>query len=118
MKINVLNEEKTKLLSRIELNVEIVFEGKTPSKEEVKKAISKLKKKNEELIVVKNIYVKFGSNTANSLIYIYENKKEMEKIEPKVKEVVKKKKKEKPKEEPKPGEKENGKGKDKKEENK
>lgn len=95
MKINILKEENKPLLSRVEINAEIEFEGATPSKDEVKKEISKLKKQNEELIIVKHIYTKFGLNKSNSLIYIYENKKEMEKIEhkPKVKKVAKEEKK-------------------------
>ena len=42
MKINILSEENKTLLSRIEINAEIEFEGKTPSKEEVRKAINEL----------------------------------------------------------------------------
>ena len=99
MKINILNEENKPLLSRTEINAEIEFEGSTPSKEEVKKEIAKQKKKNEELVVVKNIYNKFGLNKAKSLIYIYEQKKDMEMIEPKQRKKKEKKKKEAKKEE-------------------
>jgi|SRR3989338_3267627 len=99
MKINILNEENKPLLSRTEINAEIEFEGSTPSKEEVKKGIAKQKKKNEELVVVKNIYNKFGLNKAKSLIYIYEQKKDMEMIEPKQRKKKEKKKKEAKKEE-------------------
>jgi len=99
MKINILNEENKPLLSRTEINAEIEFEGSTPSKEEVKKEIAKQKKKNEELVVVKNIYNKFGLNKAKSLIYIYEQKKDMEMIEPKQRKKKEKVKKEAKKEE-------------------
>ncbi len=121
MKINILSEENKTLLSRIEINAEIEFEGKTPSKEEVRKEISKLKKKNEELIIVKNIYTKFGLNKAKSLIYIYKNKKEMERIEPKLKKEEKKEESKEEKKEEKKVEKpkqENGKGKGKEEKDK
>jgi len=85
MKINILKEENKPLLSRTEINIEIEFEGATPSKEEVKKEVAKLKKKDESLVAVKEIYVKFGSRKAKSLIYIYDNKKIMDQIEPKIK---------------------------------
>jgi len=91
MKINILKDDHKALLSRFELNTEIEFEGATPSKEAVKKEIAKKQKKNEEVIVVKNIFTKFGTNTASSLIYIYDNKKNMDSIEPKVKKDGKKK---------------------------
>ena len=98
MKINILKEENKPLLSRTEINSEIEFEGKTPSKEEVKKEIAKIKKKDESLVAVKNIHVKFGTRKAKSFIYIYENKKDMDRIEPRIKvkgEKVAKEKKEK-----------------------
>lgn len=85
MKINILKEDHKPLLNRIEINAEIEFEGTTPSKDEVKKEIAKLKKKDESLVAVKNIFVKFGTRKAKSSIYLYDNKKDMDKIEPKIK---------------------------------
>ena len=85
MKINILKEENKPLLSRIEINAEIIFQGATPSKETVGDEISKQKKKKKNVIVVKNIYTQFGLSKANSLIYIYDNEKVMDNIEPKSK---------------------------------
>jgi len=102
MKIDILNEEDKPLLSRTEVNTLIEFEGATPSKNDVQVGIAKIKKKDESLVVVKNIYVHFGTTKAKSLIYIYNTKKEMDNIEPKSKVKTEKKEvKEKPKEAPK-----------------
>ena len=81
---NILKHEKP-LLSRTEITVEITFSGATPSNDVVKKKLSEHFKASEELLVVKRIATSFGKEKASVLAYLYKNKEDMTKIEPKKK---------------------------------
>lgn len=84
MKITEKKEEGH--LSRVRLTGEIIFESVTPSYEEVRKKISSSVDCDEKLIVIKNIYTKFGLKKASVSAYAYKNEEAMKKIEPKPKE--------------------------------
>lgn len=99
MKLKIIQKTEKPLLLRTEVEVLINFEGKTPSKEEVKKLIVKELKSDALLTLVKKIKSYFGARKVHVLSYIYGNKDAMEKIEPKKKENAKGEKKEVPKEE-------------------
>ena len=86
MNLEITDKKENPLLSRTEVKGTIGFDKATPSNAEVKKAIAEKAKADESLIVVKNIYTDFGSTNANFNAYIYTNKDEMAKIEPKKKE--------------------------------
>lgn len=83
MKITEKKEEAP--LSRVKLTGEIAFESVTPSYEEVRKKISSSLNCDEKLIVIKNIYTKFGMKKASLFAYVYKNEESMKKIEPKPK---------------------------------
>ncbi len=91
-----ITEKEEGPLSRVRLTGEIIFESVTPSYEEVRKKISSSLNCDEKLIVIKNIYTKFGLKKASVFAYAYKNEESMKKIEPKPKE--KKAKTEKPEE--------------------
>ena len=95
MDMNITEKKEEAPLSRIRLTGEIAFESVTPSYEEVRKKISSSLNCDEKLIVIKNIYTKFGVKKAGLFAYVYKNEESMKKIEPKPKE---KKAKEKPEE--------------------
>jgi len=97
MDINITEKKEESPLSRVSLTGEITFESVTPSYEDVKKKISSSLNCDEKLIVIKNIYTKFGLKKANLSACVYKNEESMKKIEPKPKE---KKAKEKPAEKP------------------
>ena len=86
MDLKITEKKDEPLLSRIKLTAEINFETATPSYEEVKKKLASALNNDEKLIVIKNIYTKFGIKKADLFAYIYNNKEAMEKIEPKQKE--------------------------------
>jgi len=64
MKVTIKNKEENKLLSRVELSGEIVFDAVTPSNVDLIKTLAKDLKVKEELIVIKNIYTKFSEKRA------------------------------------------------------
>ena len=96
MDLNITKQEKQPLLSRTEIIAEITFEGKTPSRYDLVKIISKKLKIKPELTLVKHIYTEFGSQKANVEVYTYEDAKVMGVLEKKIREVKEPKKVESP----------------------
>jgi len=84
--LKIKEKKEEPLLSRVKLTGEIAFEAATPSCEEVKKKISSSLSCDEKLIVIRNIYTKFGMKKGDLLAYVYNDEKSMKKIEPKQKE--------------------------------
>lgn len=96
MDLNITKQEKQPLLLRTEIIAEITFEGKTPSRYDLVKMISKKLKIKPELTLVKHIYTEFGSQKANVEAYTYEDAKVMGVLEKKIR-AIKEPKKEEPK---------------------
>ena len=86
MELKIIEKKEKPLLLRTEIIAEILFKGKTPSKEEIKKGIVKEVKTNEDLVIIKKIRTYFGLGKVNITAYIYSNKSDVEKTEPKKKE--------------------------------
>jgi len=86
MDIKITEKKEEGPLSRVRLTGEIIFESVTPSNEEVKKKVASSVNCDEKLIVIKNIYTKFGLKKASVSAYAYKNEEAMKKIEPKPKE--------------------------------
>ena len=86
MDVKITEKKEEGPLSRVRLTGEIIFEAVTPSYEEVRKKISSSVDCDEKLIVIKNIYTKFGLKKASVSAYAYKNEEAMKKIEPKPKE--------------------------------
>lgn len=100
MNLKIIEQKDEPLLSRKQVSGDLFFENSTPSRDEVKKAVSKELKISEDLIVTDKIETAFGKKEASFIVYTYLNKEDMEKIA-KVKEPKKpKEKKETKKEEP------------------
>jgi len=85
----IKERKKQELLSREEIIIELDL-GKIFSEEEVKKKIKDELKASEELIRIKKIKPSYGSTKVEVLVYLYNNKEVMEKIEPKEKKKEKK----------------------------
>ncbi len=81
MDIKILNEENMPLLKRKVFNFELNFDGKTPTKNEVKTSIASLLKINEELIYIKNIKQRFGERRASVTAHIYKELNDLKDIE-------------------------------------
>ena len=91
MQLKILEKKEEPLLSRIVIKASAIFEKATPSNEEIKKQIASNLKADENLVVIKGIYTKFGTSEADINAYVYTSKEEMQKIEPKPKEKKEKK---------------------------
>ena len=117
MDLKVTEKKDEPISSRVRLTGEIAFEKATPPYEEVKKKIAVSLNCDERLIVIKNIYTKFGAKKADLLAYLYNNEEHMKRIEPKQKEKKEAKAAEKPAEKPKEEPKEKSEEKEKPKEN-
>ena len=81
MKLEVSKERETPLLSRKRVNVMIEFEGTTPSRKELVKAVAKKLDIKENLIVIKHVYQRFGQGLAKVIAHIYETEKDKNAVE-------------------------------------
>ncbi len=81
MSIEIQSQEKKPLLLREEIKAAATFKGATPSRQDVKKEIASKLKKDEKLVVVKNIITKYGEEKAEIIAHVYENEKDLQEIE-------------------------------------
>jgi len=85
MELKIIEKKEKPLLLRTEITTEILFEGKIPSREEIKKEIVKEIKTNENLVIIKKIRTYFGLRKAKVKAYVYGSEADIKKIEPKEK---------------------------------
>ncbi|MDI9646388.1 MAG: 30S ribosomal protein S24e [Archaeoglobales archaeon] len=83
MEVFVDLERYNPLLRRKEIYCRISYEGKTPTREEVRSKISGLFAAEPERIVVDYIKTEFGRMEAKAYVKIYDSKEQLEKIEDK-----------------------------------
>ncbi len=101
LELNITDKKEEKLLSRLKVEGKIMFEGSaTPSNDQVRELIAKNLGKDAKLVVVKNIYTKYGAASADVFAYVYDNENKLKELE-KVNKKSKEKKEAAPKEEPK-----------------
>jgi ribosomal protein S24E len=81
MQIEIQKERDTPLLSRRRITVTVASEGKTPSRLELVKEISKALKVSEDLIVIRHIYTSYGSSFVKAIVNVYEDPKIMLRLE-------------------------------------
>jgi len=85
MELNIEDQKENTLLNRTELRGKITFSGATPSNKDVLAAIAKKQGCNEDVIAIKGIYNKFGSQEARFTAHVYKDKETLLKTEPKQK---------------------------------
>ena|SRR3989344_927735 len=70
MKVEITTEERNTLLQRTEMKGKILFDGSTPSNNELTQRISK---GDSNLIVIKQIAARFGSQQASFRAFRYDS---------------------------------------------
>ncbi len=84
MSLKIIYNKENKLLSRRRVAFEVVHEkASTPKKEDLKKEIAKYLKVDENLIVMKHVYSKFGMNKSKIITQVYEDEKLLKTLETK-----------------------------------
>ncbi|MDK2849768.1 MAG: small subunit ribosomal protein S24e [Candidatus Woesearchaeota archaeon] len=71
--LKIINEKAEPLYKRKFFVAKIIFEGVTPSREEVKKELSEKFKFNPDLMVVEKIKTIFGESAAEIYFYVYDD---------------------------------------------
>jgi ribosomal protein S24E len=74
VKITIKEKKENHFLKRIEIKGEVAFENATLSNAQLIEALARELSKEAELIVVKNIYTKFGRKEADFTAVIYGTK--------------------------------------------
>ncbi len=83
--ITIEKKESKPLLDREEVYA-IVKEKVTPSLTSMQEEIAKKLEKKKELIVIKNVYPRYGKQEASVVAYVYNSEESLKKFEPKNKE--------------------------------
>ncbi|MFO8016535.1 MAG: 30S ribosomal protein S24e [Candidatus Woesearchaeota archaeon] len=81
MKLEIKKERDTPLLSRKRVTLNAEYEGSTPSRMDIRKETAKKLKAKENLVVIKHIYTRFGAQKAKIIAHVYEDEKDMKKLE-------------------------------------
>ena len=94
MEFKIEKQESKPLVEREEITLKITKSEITPSNAQIWEATAKLLKKPKELVIVKNIYQKFGMHESTALVYVYNSEEALKKFEPKTKKTKEEEKKE------------------------
>ena len=73
MQLTIESQQKNSLLDRTDLSGKIIFEGATPSNNEIVSEVAKKINSNENLIVMKNIYTLFSRQEASFNATVYDS---------------------------------------------
>lgn len=82
MEFEITKQAKVQLLGRERITGFIHFEGNTPSRIEIKKSLAQKIKANEDNVVIRHIYQRYGEHKAKFIAHIYEDQKLMKQLEP------------------------------------
>lgn len=81
MKLEVIKERETPLLSRTRVTLGLEYEGATPSRLQLRKEVAAKLKSDENLVILKHIYTRFGQHRAKIIAHIYKNLDDLKRIE-------------------------------------
>ncbi|MCD4703558.1 MAG: 30S ribosomal protein S24e [Methanosarcinaceae archaeon] len=81
MDINIVEDKNNSLLNRRELNFSVVFEGPTPTRNDVKNKLAAMLNVPLELVILQNMDNKFGKEEASGYVKIYEDAERMKTVE-------------------------------------
>jgi len=83
MDITITKEREMPLLSRKRYTMELAFKGSTPSRKKIRDSLATKVKADPEVVIVKHVYNRFGSEKAKVIANVYTNKEDMLKYEDK-----------------------------------
>jgi small subunit ribosomal protein S24e len=81
MQLEITKEKETPLLSRKRITADVTFEGKTPSRVDLRNQLSQSIKAPAENIVIRHIYTKFGEQRAKVIAHLYSDVATMVRLE-------------------------------------
>lgn len=81
MELEIKSKKETPLLSRTRVSGTISFKGATPSLLDVKQKMASVVKAKDNLVAIRHVYTKYGSETAKVIAHVYEKHDDLLKIE-------------------------------------
>lgn len=81
MEIEITKEKETPLLSRKRVTAFAHYEGSTPSRLKIMKEVAKALKADENLVILRHIYTRFGQHRAKLIIHTYSDEQTMLRLE-------------------------------------
>lgn len=81
MKLDVVKERETPLLSRTRVTLNLEYEGPTPSRLQLRKEVAAKLKQEENLVVLKHIYTRFGQHRAKLIAHVYKTEDDLKRME-------------------------------------
>ncbi len=86
MEIEIKIKKENEVLQRSEIEGDLTFKGATPSNKQLQEELAKKLGVGQELVAIRHIYTKFGTEKAKFQAVAYATKEQFQKIEPKKKE--------------------------------
>lgn len=81
MDISIIAKNENKLLERIEVDFSLVYDGRSPTRDEIRKAVTEKVGADEKLLVLDHFKQSAGKASGVGYAKIYKTKEAMEKIE-------------------------------------
>ncbi len=82
MELEVLKQKNIDLLNRQRVTGFVHFDGATPCRMDITKALAKKISAKEDTVVVRHIYQRFGENKAKVIAHVYDDTAVMQSVEP------------------------------------
>jgi len=83
MKVVINNKKENTLLHRTEIEGKVVFEGATPTRDQLRQEVAKQINSKPDLVVSKNIISNYGGGNATFTAFAYESTEYLQRIETK-----------------------------------
>ncbi|MFA6073718.1 MAG: hypothetical protein WC758_06385 [Candidatus Woesearchaeota archaeon] len=74
-------QSKKVLLPRKEVRMFVAFEDATPNRKQLKKIVAEKTKSKEDMVIIRNVYTKYGSKEAEIVAFIYDNVEALNSLE-------------------------------------
>ncbi|RMF56026.1 hypothetical protein D6745_00520 [Candidatus Woesearchaeota archaeon] len=77
MNLSITSQKEQPLMNRVELTADLSYEGATPSRVDIKKALASQLNTDQELIIITKISTQYGFNKATVSANVYKKKEDI-----------------------------------------
>jgi len=82
MNVNIVKKKDNKLFNRVEVTAEVVFDGTTPTRQDMRKSISAKLGTDPDLTILREVKTTFGKKLAIVIAHSYQTKDALISTEP------------------------------------
>lgn len=80
--MDIKNVQSNKvLLPRKEVRIVMAYDGSVPNRKQLKKLVADKLNAKEELVIIRHVYVRYGSKEADVVAFVYENDEALKSLE-------------------------------------